>query len=65
MKAKPTRGYHIVSFGRVAQLAPPRAGIPLPHRCRRALRGMVGLSARSRSLASLGRIFRRNQLRIC
>eukprot|EP00959_Pyramimonas_sp_CCMP1952_P423360 8868327-Pyramimonas_sp.AAC.1 len=35
--AKPPTCCHIVLSGRVGQLA-PRAGIPLAHRCRRALR---------------------------
>eukprot|EP00959_Pyramimonas_sp_CCMP1952_P451334 9449748-Pyramimonas_sp.AAC.1 len=35
---KLTPGHHIVRPGRVRQLAAPRAGIPLAHRYRRALR---------------------------
>eukprot|EP00959_Pyramimonas_sp_CCMP1952_P121679 2544213-Pyramimonas_sp.AAC.1 len=39
MFKKPTPGHDIVRPGRVGQLAAPRAGIPLAHRCTRALRG--------------------------
>eukprot|EP00959_Pyramimonas_sp_CCMP1952_P393574 8246680-Pyramimonas_sp.AAC.1 len=36
---KSSTRYFVLS-DRVDQLAPPRAGIPLAHRCRRALRGI-------------------------
>eukprot|EP00959_Pyramimonas_sp_CCMP1952_P002302 47796-Pyramimonas_sp.AAC.1 len=39
MFAQLAQSSHIVRRGRVGQLAAFRAGIPLAHRCRRALRG--------------------------
>eukprot|EP00959_Pyramimonas_sp_CCMP1952_P061393 1282952-Pyramimonas_sp.AAC.1 len=41
MFAQPAEISHIVRRGRVGQLAAARAGIPLAHRCRRALRGIT------------------------
>eukprot|EP00959_Pyramimonas_sp_CCMP1952_P436539 9141208-Pyramimonas_sp.AAC.1 len=47
---------HILSLGRVGQLAPARAGIPLAHRCRRALRGIVAKPTQSYHIVSSRRI---------
>eukprot|EP00959_Pyramimonas_sp_CCMP1952_P359178 7520628-Pyramimonas_sp.AAC.1 len=40
MFAQSAQRSHIVRRGRAGQLGAPRAGIPLAHRCRKALRGI-------------------------
>eukprot|EP00959_Pyramimonas_sp_CCMP1952_P355700 7449992-Pyramimonas_sp.AAC.1 len=46
---KPTQVSHIARPGQLGQLAAPRAGIPLAHRCRRALRGTLHTHAVERA----------------